>query len=771
MSTPQAAENDAGSQGTEGRAPRATILVVEDDADCRFLMESVLEKEGYATIVARSGQEALAILGLDDAESSARPQPDLVLLDVMLPGLSGHQVCERIKQDERLSHLPVVVVTALDSLTDEIKGLEQGADDYITKPFERKGLLARVEAQLRIKRLHDRRVRAQESLRESQERYRELADSIADVFFAMDENLRYTFWNSASEELTGVPAEEAIGKSLYDLFPDTPETRRAEEIYRDVLRTQQPRTFVNEYQLGGEDFCFEISAYPSKSGLSVFVKDITERKQVEDALRQSKRRLERRELFISRVLGSIPSSLVVIDRSLDIVSVNRNFLKKMQRTSHMTVGHEIADVFPPVLMSYTHLDHKVQQVFRTGDPLEGGRLSYRASGLPNRIYYYRLVPLKERERVENVMLLMDDITEQERLREEMRRSERHLASVVECANDLVISLDSQGHILTWNQAAEKASGLTAEHVEGRPLPSLCVAQQRQEMTKLLERLTQGKSVRTKEVDLVTGDGQEVPIAWSCSIMRDDAGEVAGIVAVGRDLTERRQMEARLIQSAKRASLGVMAGGIAHEVRNPLAIISASAQLLCERPDDTRLRNECAEKIYRATDRASQIIENLLRFARPKGEQTQDVDLHAVLKETLDVLAHQLTLQNVMVKRAFQPHVPTIPGNPELLQQVFTNLILNARDAMPDGGTLTIKTQTTDQREVEMAFEDTGRGIPPENLDKIFDPFFTTMPVGEAVGLGLAISYSIIRQHQGNIDVESEVGEGSTFAVRLPATRT
>jgi PAS domain S-box-containing protein len=733
-------------------------------------METVLEKEGYATIVAGSGQEALAILGLDDAESSPRTQPDLVVLDIMLPGPGGHQICERIKQEERLSHLPVIMVTALDSLTDEIKGLQQGADDYITKPFQRKGLLARVEAQLRAKRLYDQSVRAQESVRESEERYRELADSIADVFFATDENLRYTFWNRASEKLTGIPAEDAIGGSLYDLFPDTPQTKRAEKVYRDVLRTQQPQTFVNEYQLGGEDLVFEISAYPSKSGLSVFVKDITERKQAEDALRQSKRRLERRERFITRVLSSIPSSLVVIDRNLDIVSVNRNFLKKMQRASQMTVGHEIVEVFPPVLMSYTHLDDKVQQVFRTGDPLEGGRLSYRTPGLPNRIYYYRLIPLKERERVENVMLLMDDITEQERLREEIRRSERHLASVVECANDLVISLDSEGHILTWNQAAESASGLTAEHVEGRPLPSLCVAQRRQEMTKLLERLSRGDSVGTEEVDLVTDDGQEVPIAWSCSTMRDDAGEVTGIVAVGRDLTERRQMEGQLIQSAKMASLGVMAGGIAHEVRNPLAIISASAQLLRERPDDARLHNQCADKIYRATERASQIIENLLRFARPKGERTQDVDLHAVLKETLGILAHQLALQNITVKEAFQPHVPTIPGNPELLQQVFTNLILNARDAMPDGGTLTIKTRVTDQREVEVAFEDTGRGIPPENLDRIFDPFFTTMPVGAAVGLGLAISYSIVRQHQGKIDVQSEVGEGSTFTVRLPATR-
>jgi PAS domain S-box-containing protein len=129
------------------------------------------------------------------------------------------------------------------------------------------------------------RKRAEEALRESHENYKGLADSIADVFFAMDKNLRYTYWNRASEDLTGISAKDAIGKYLYELFPDTPQTRRAERVYLDVLRTQQPQSFLNEYQIGGKDFAFEISAYPSRDGLSVFVKDITERKRTEEALK------------------------------------------------------------------------------------------------------------------------------------------------------------------------------------------------------------------------------------------------------------------------------------------------------------------------------------------------------------------------------------------------------------------------------------------------------------------------------------------------------
>ncbi|MBI4759389.1 MAG: PAS domain S-box protein [Chloroflexi bacterium] len=481
------------------------------------------------------------------------------------------------------------------------------------------------------------------------------------------------------------------------------------------------------------------------------------------------KQLESRESFITRILESIPSSLVVIDRNLRVVSVNRNFLEKTRREARVTLGHKIEEVFPQALVEYTRLDQKVRQVFRTGQPVEGGKVAYRAPGLPSRIYYYRLIPLKVADEAENVMLLMDDITDREHLGEEVRRAERHLASVVECASDLVVSLDPQGRIVTWNRAAERISGLKAEQVEGRSLDYLCAAEQQPVMAKMLRGLIRGAGVQNIEVKLLTANGQEVPIAWSCSPMRDDAGGMVGIVAVGRDLTEQRRMEAQLVQSAKMASLGVMAGGIAHELRNPLGIISASAQLLLEHPDDAQLRSQCAQKVHAATQRASVIIENLLKFGRPVDQQMREVDLHAVLEETLALLAHQVTLQEVTLRKEFQPDLPRAHGNPQVLQQVFTNLILNACNAMPQGGTLTVATRATEIGRVEIRFSDTGRGIPPEHLPKIFDPFFTTMPVGKGIGLGLSISYSIIQQHQGTIEVESRVGQGTTFTVRLPVT--
>jgi PAS domain S-box-containing protein len=486
------------------------------------------------------------------------------------------------------------------------------------------------------------------------------------------------------------------------------------------------------------------------------------------------RKLRSRERFITNILESVPTSLVVIDRALRVVSVNRNFLEKTRREEQATLSRKVEEVFPQVLLKYTRLDEKVQEIFRTGKPVEGGKFVYRAPSLPTRTYYYRLIPLSLSPHpgeveggVENVMLLMDDITEREKLGEEVRRAERHLASVVDSAYDLVASMDAEARILTWNRAAERTSGFRPEEVKGQYLPGLCVEEDQQKMKSWLMQLTRGQFAKKSiEINLRTKGGEEVPISWVGSRMLNDERRTVGLVAVGRDLTERKRLEAQLIQSAKLTSLGVMAGGIAHEIRNPLAISSAAAQLLLERPEDEELREGAVKRIHSGIQRASYIIENLLKFARPPEERMVSMDIDEALEETLSLLANQLKVQQVELRKDLAPDLLPVVGNKSLLEQVFSNMILNACNAMPEGGTLTVATLAT-KAGVEIRFADTGVGVPPEHLVAIFDPFFTTMPVGKGTGLGLSISYSIIQQHQGTIEVESREGQGSTFIVRLP----
>ena len=365
------------------------------------------------------------------------------------------------------------------------------------------------------------------------------------------------------------------------------------------------------------------------------------------------------------------------------------------------------------------------------------------------------------------MLLMEDITEQVRLSEEVRRVELHLASVVESASDMVLSTDMEGRILTWNPAAEKISGYAFEEVLESPFPQFFIEDHREEVRQTLSHLRETGSTRLGSWELLKKDGSRLQVSWVCSPMKNDLGQTVAMVALGRDQTEQRKLEAQLMQSQKLAALGVMAGGIAHEIRNPLAICSSAAQFLLEEGLTPEFIRECAQRLQSGIHKASNIIENLLRFARPsEPPETAPVDLAATLQEPLALVANQARLQKVAIDLHLPPEPVVSNGVASLLQQVFMNLYLNALHAMPQGGAITV-TLEKGEREALVRVADTGRGIAPEDLGKIFDPFYTRSPVGRGIGLGLSITYSIVQQHLGAVEVESQVGRGSTFLVRLP----
>jgi signal transduction histidine kinase len=223
----------------------------------------------------------------------------------------------------------------------------------------------------------------------------------------------------------------------------------------------------------------------------------------------------------------------------------------------------------------------------------------------------------------------------------------------------------------------------------------------------------------------------------------------------------------LRQSQKLTALGVMAGGIAHEIRNPLAVCSSAAQFLQAKQISKDFQKECAEKIQTNIQKASVIIENLLRFARSSLDtEMVEVDLISVLNETLELIANQAKVQKIKIKLSSHKKMILVLGVPGLLQQVFMNICLNAINAMPSGGLLSINVTTIEDR-VIVRITDTGVGISPGELDKIFDPFHTSSPVGQGTGLGLSICYSIIRQHLGSIQAESRLGQGASLIVTLP----
>lgn len=485
-----------------------------------------------------------------------------------------------------------------------------------------------------------------------------------------------------------------------------------------------------------------------------------------DAIANPNQAVRYQKLY-AMLLDAIPSSVLLIDRDMRIVSANRNFLERSRRSLSSTIGHRLEEVLPAIILDNVDITSRIRQVFEENRPTKGERMTYRAPGVQRRIYYYRIHPFAWKGAVESTMLLMDDVTDQVRLGEEVRKVERHLASVVASASDIVLSTDIDGRILTWNPEAEKVSGYTLEEMQGRFFFECCAENYRDEMKQGLSSMRIGNTSQMAEWDLITRDGNAIQVSWVCSPMKNDQSQAVGIVAVGRDLTERRKLETQLLQSQRLAALGVMAGGIAHEIRNPLAICSSSAQFLMDDDLSQEFRMECAEKIHAGIQRASLIIENLLRFARPSAKTDMEgINLLALLEETRALVANQARIQKIELI----PHLPQEPvlikGIASLLQQVFMNLFLNAINAMPDGGTLSLAVERRGS-EVLIRIADTGHGISRVNMDKIFDPFYTTSPVGKGTGLGLSICYSIVKQHLGSIEIDSVEGEGSTFTVRLP----
>jgi PAS domain S-box-containing protein len=264
-------------------------------------------------------------------------------------------------------------------------------------------------------------------------------------------------------------------------------------------------------------------------------------------------------------------------------------------------------------------------------------------------------------------------------------------------------------------------------------------------------------------------GQEKVLNIAIAPLLSKNCEWIGRLIIFDDVTDRVTLEAQLAQAEKLSSVGLLAAGVAHEVNTPLTVISTQAQMLAKQMPSSDKNFKVVEKIIRQTFRASEIVNSLLNFSRTKGASLAPVELNKVISETLLLLEHQLRTSRVEVETHLEPGLPFVHGNSDKLQQVFLNLFLNAKDAMPEGGQLRVTSWAEDSR-VRIEIRDTGVGIPPEDLRRIYDPFFTTKGPGRGTGLGLAICYGIIHEHAGKISAESRPGLGTRFDLEFPVLR-
>ena len=371
--------------------------------------------------------------------------------------------------------------------------------------------------------------------------------------------------------------------------------------------------------------------------------------------------------------------------------------------------------------------------------------------------------------VENSLLYQ----EQEKRAEELALLKEFNESIVESVNVGLLAVDESGKITRCNSTFEQMLGLSREQTIGKFVEEIFDAGFALNLENILGKsrwhLTEIRNAY--KLHAADSKGKSLILNVAVAPLRSISNSQTGAIIVLENVTSRIKLEETLQQSEKLSSIGLLAAGVAHEVNTPLTGVSSYTQMLLGMIPETDPKHALLQKVQKQTDRASNIVGNLLNFSRT-GNATEftEIDINKLLDDTLQLLEPQLRKSQVEVVKNYSDSSPKIFGSAGKLQQVFTNLVINARDAIIGGGEITLKTSFENEDEVIIEVSDTGTGIEPENLTKIFDPFFTTKAVGSGTGLGLAVSYGIVQEHAGNIEATSEVGKGTTFHLIFPAAQ-
>jgi len=326
----------------------------------------------------------------------------------------------------------------------------------------------------------------------------------------------------------------------------------------------------------------------------------------------------------------------------------------------------------------------------------------------------------------------------------------------------VAVIDESGLVTGWNRVLEQQFGLSRSLALNRHLSEVIGLENFQ---AIFPPDTEAEYQLLSEITLTTGQGQKKIFDVARTPLLDNQFRAYGTIIVFEDITEKIGLQQQMLTSEKLASIGLLSAGVAHEINTPLTGISSYVQMLQKKLTEANYL-QILKKIEDQTDRVSKIVKNLLSFSRNPADQAfHRIDLKESLEEIISLIDYRLKSLNINLSLDLKPVI--IYAQRERLQQVFINIILNALDAMPGGGQLTIQTRQQEARAI-IKITDTGLGIKPEHLPRIFDPFFTTKGIGKGTGLGLSISFAIVKEHEGQILVDSQVGQGTTFTIILPA---
>ena len=623
------------------------------------------------------------------------------------------------------------------------------------------------------------RLSAEDELRRLEERYRLVVDNAYETIVVIQDDI-LKFWNPSARVLSGYSDADMLTMRFHEFVhhddrQDMIAAHRRRLAGDDVPKTATFRLLGRDGQTRWTEMNARRIEWDGAPAVLIFLTDIHERRKTEEALRRSEEQYRTLVESISDVIYTTDS---------------RGVLTYVSPVVERLVGYPAKELIGRSFEEFIY-EEDLPDLRREFAELLQGKLhpsEYRLRAADGNLIYVRSSsrPLRMRGQVVGVTGVIADVSERKRAEEALRQSEENLSITLNSIGDAVMATDVNGVVTRINPVAERLTGWSATEAIGQPLSEvfrIVNADTREPVPDPVARvMSTGQIVGlANHTVLVQRGGGEFQIADSGAPIREHRGGIVGVVLVFRDMTEQYMEEERRQQSQKMESVGRLAGGIAHDFNNLLGGILGYAELLREHAEDDETLEEYADTIYTTAARAAELTRKLLAFSRKSGKQDSRVSVDTVIEDTVQILARTVD-RRIEIRADRAARRCFVLGDATQLQSAFLNLGVNARDAMPEGGTLTFATAEVSLDEeicrshgddvepgdyLEISVADTGKGMDKETLSRAFEPFFTTKAPGQGTGLGLATVYGTARDHGGFINVFSEVGRGTVFKLYLP----
>ena len=742
---------------------RARVLLADDNADMRSYIARLLAP-AYDVVAVADGREALRL-------AQATP-PDIILSDVMMPGLDGFELLDAIRLDPRISTLPVILLSARAGEEARVEGLARGADDYLTKPFTARELLARIEARLELARARAEAARMQRHGQELLESV--IGNTRAGIALVRASDYRIEWLNPSYRALA--PGKEMLGCALADVWAEIWEELRP--LFDQVSATGETYEVADapyrirrapSAPLETRYFSFSLVAIelPNNGGpgiLNTFI-ETTERLSAQQALHATNERLQ-------RVLAAITDGFYELDREWRFVAANPVAEKHMKRSEAGLAGHNIWQLngMGPGDLFYENLHEAV----RTGRPAHFEHPSRINPGVWSEVHVY--------PKDSGVEVYFRDITDRKLAEQAMRESQERFRRLFEANIAGIVFADSE-RIYDANDAFLQMIGWTREEVRGGALNwhEITPPEYRTRDEAAIAAMLANGSFQPFEKEYFRKNGDRFSILIGGTLLQREPMQCLCFLL---DLTERKLLERRILEAQKLESLGIMAGGIAHDFNNLLVGVLGNASLAQEMLPENHPAMELLDVVINASEHAALLTKQMLAYSGKGRFVMELVDLSELAREVIAIVQRSVS-KKIGFHAALAGDVPPVEADRGQMQQISTNLILNAAEAIGDqSGTVSVTTGSRHFTAADIAQEaeaqeltpgeyvflrvaDTGCGMTPATLRKIFDPFFTTKFTGR--GLGLAAVAGIVRGHKGMIRVTSTPGAGSVFTVLLPAS--